>query len=198
MKRKTFYSTAIAFGVIGASFFAGNVMLGTSAEENIAEAEEAEEVGLEVPIIVSKEDLAPVEFSSVVKSEIKMPLNLEEKNIDHIVGEARGVNTQKRPGGYLIETWYPTDTENGDLLVAQSVNEYGVAQALVEAVKTWYPEELGGFKELNLGGYQAILNENEEDANALHLITDKNIFTVAGQKTELLLEVAEEIIKDIQ
>jgi len=193
MKRKTLYSTALAFGVIGVSFFAGNVMLGTSAEENIAEA-----VELEVPMVVTKEDLAPVEFSSVEESEIKMPLNLEEKNIDHIVAEARGVNTEKRPGGYLIETWYPTDTENGDLLVAQSVNEYGVAQSLIEAVKTWYPEELGGFKELNLSGYQAILNENEEDANTLHIITDNEIFTMAGQKTEILLDVAEEIIKDIQ
>ena len=193
MKRKTFYSTVIAFGVIGASFFAGNVMLGTSAEENIAEATE-----VEVPVIVTKEDLAPIEFSSVEESEIKMPLNLEEKNIDHIVGGARGVNTEKRPGGYLVETWYPTDTENGDLLVAQSVNEYGEAQSFVEVVKTWYPEHLGGFKELRLGGYQAILNENEENANTLHIITDNEIFTIAGQKTEMLLDVAEVIIEDIQ
>ncbi|MBO0589612.1 MULTISPECIES: hypothetical protein [unclassified Sporosarcina] len=196
MKRKTFYSTALAFGVIGVSFFAGNVMLETSAEENIAE--EVKVPNVEVPMVVTLEDLAPVKFNSVDESEVKMPLNLEEKNIDHIVGEARGVNAEKRPGGYLIETWYPTDTENGDLLVAQSINEYGVAQSLVEDVKTWYPEELGGFKELNLGGYQAILNENEEDANTLHIITDNEIFTIAGQKTEILLDVAEEMIKDLQ
>ncbi|MFC5588158.1 hypothetical protein ACFPRA_04645 [Sporosarcina soli] len=191
MKRKTFYSTAIALGVMGVSFFAGNAILGTSAEEHRAEE-------VEVPMVVTKEDLARVEFSSVEESAIKIPLNLDEKNIDHIVAEARGVNTEKRPGGYLIETWYPTDTKNGDLLVAQSVNEYGVAQSLIKVVKTWYPEELGGFKELNLGGYQAILNENEEDANTLHIITDNEIFTMAGQKTEFLLEVAEEIIKEFK
>lgn len=126
-------------------------MLGTSAKENIGEE-------LEVPMVVTREDLAPVEFSSVEESEIKIHLNIEEKNIDHIVGEARGVNTEKRPGGYFIETWYPEE----------------------------------------LGGYQTILNENEEDANTLHIITDNEIVTMAGQKTEILLDVAEEIIKDIQ
>jgi len=191
MKRKIIYSTALAFGIISTSFFAGNAILGTSAEENTLEK-------VEVPMVVTQEDLSPVTFSSVEKSEIKMPLNLEEKNIDHIAGEARGINTEKRPGGHLIETWYPTDTENGDLLVAQSVNEYGVAQSLVEVVKNWYPEKLGGFKELHLDGYQVVLNENEEDANTLHIITDNQIFTIAGQKTDILLDVAEEIIKDIQ
>lgn len=195
MNRKLFYSTTLAFSIIGISFFGGSVILGTSAEEGI----------LEKAVISSKnsiaedlEDFASVPFDSVEKAEVKMPLNLEEKNINHIAGEARGVNTEKRPGGYLIETWYPTDTENGDLLVAQSVNEYGEVQSLVEVVKTWYPENLGGFKELRLGGYSAILNENEENANTLHLITDNEIFTIAGQKTVMLLEVAEVLIKDAE
>lgn len=140
-----------------------------------------------------------VNIAEVNDEEIKIPLNLEKRNIAFITGEARGVSAEPlSEGGYRVTMFYPTNAENGELLVAQSINQYGRVDKLVKEMGTWYPAELGGYQKLNLAGFTGILNENDMNTNTLHLITDSNIYTLSGEKTNLLLEVADELVREIK
>ncbi len=137
-----------------------------------------------------------VDIAEVKDEEIKIPLNLEKRNLAFITGEARGVSSEPlAEGGYRISMFYPTNAENGELLVAQSINQYGSVNKLVNEMDTWYPAEVGGYKKVNLAGITGVLNENDMNINTLHLITNNNIYTLAGEKTDLLLEVADELMK---
>lgn len=193
-KRKIFYAfSSVAAGfatLIGSSYYSPALAINLS----------------QLPIIGSffedsnKQPLfQTVNIVEVKDEEIKIPLNLEKRNIAFITGEARGVSAEPlAEGGYRISMFYPTNAENGELLVAQSINQYGNVDKLVNEMDTWYPAELGGYKKLNLAGITGVLNENDMSINTLHLITDSNIYTLSGEKTNLLLEVADEVVKEIK
>lgn len=196
--KKSIYRLTLSLSILGILFLAGNFLIETNAAENDAQNKSiSQKNGKPTTPLESKEDIAPVKLETVPSEDIQISLHLEKKGISHITGEAKSIITEKRPGGYLIETWYPTNTENGDLLVTQSVNIYGNVKDFVELTKTWYPQDRGGSQKLDLSGYTAILYENEVNANTLHIITNEHVYTAAGQKTDFLLEVGKEIVKDL-
>lgn len=190
MKNNKFLLTLGAIALVSAGSF------GINYSNSYAEEKSDKEIQQEV--VAETRAVPDVAVSNIEKSKVNIPLDLEKKQIEHIKGKAFGVRAEKREGGYMIESWYPTDTENGDLLVAQSVNEKDSVQGMLDEMPNWYPEELGGYKVFKIAGIQAVLNENAENANTLHLITDTEIYTVAFQKTGMLMKVATEIANEIK
>jgi len=198
LNRKTLFKCCLTVGILSSTIFVGSHIQATSNEQkqNVVKTEQQVKGAVTKLENVTREDLAPIPMEKVDKSKVKIT-NFESKKVNHIVGKPV-VNAEKRPGGYAITAYYPTDIGKGELVVFQSVNEYGDVDLLVEEAKTWYPVEKGGYNEISIDGLQAIVHENEINYNTLHIFTENEIFTLAGQNTEYLLEVAQTLVKDIK
>ncbi|MGY3716116.1 peptidoglycan-binding protein [Sutcliffiella cohnii] len=121
-----------------------------------------------------------------VKDDVNIPLNIDE-DIDYILGNPL-IDVEEREDGFAIVSWY--DTKEGEsIMVSQSINEYGKVSSLMDEIENvWYKNKK--VKKLNIAGHEAIVEQTEHGNDTLHIVTNDNVYTVAGIKEAELIEIS--------
>ncbi len=121
-----------------------------------------------------------------VKDDVNIPLNIDE-DIDYILGNPL-IDIEEREGGFAIVSWYDT-IEGESTMVSQSINEYGKVNSLMDEIENvWYKNKK--VKKLNIAGHEAIVEQTEHENDTLHIVTNDNVYTVAGIKEAELIEIS--------
>jgi len=126
----------------------------------------------------------------LVKDEVHIPLNLNEKT-DFLKEKPDIVVAEEREGGHAFITWY--NTNESQIMTSQSVNHYKDVVLMFDEIKNlWYKNSKT--KELKIKGLNAIIEITEHGHDSLHIVTKDHIYTIAGEKENKLLKIANQIV----